>query len=71
VSVTCEQGSLVVEVEDDGVGGAEPSAGSGLAGLADRVHALDGWLTIESAADRGTRLRADIPDATVLRRARC
>ena len=63
VSIACDGGSLVVEVEDDGVGGAEPRRGSGLAGLADRVHALDGWLTIESAADHGTRLRAELPYA--------
>jgi signal transduction histidine kinase len=68
VSVTCEHGSLVVEVEDDGVGGAEPRTGSGLAGLADRVHALDGRLTIESAADRGTRLRAALPYAVAAER---
>jgi signal transduction histidine kinase len=68
VSVTCEHGSLVVEVEDDGVGGAEPRTASGLAGLADRVHALDGRLTIESAADRGTRLRAALPYAVAAER---
>ena len=65
VSIACEAGSLVLEVEDDGVGGAEPSAGSGLAGLADRVHALEGRLTIESGAGRGTRLRAELPYAVV------
>ena len=53
VSIVRHDGSLVVEVEDDGVGGAEPRAGSGLAGLADRVHALEGRLTIESEAGRG------------------
>jgi signal transduction histidine kinase len=63
VSIACDGGSLVVEVEDDGVGGAQPRAASGLAGLADRVHALDGCLTIDSAADRGTRLRAELPYA--------
>jgi len=63
VSVACEEGFLVVEVEDDGVGGAEPKTGSGLAGLADRVHALDGRLTIRSAAGGGTRLRAEFPYA--------
>ena len=68
VSVTCEDGSLVVEVEDDGVGGAEPRTSSGLAGLADRVHALDGWLTIDSAADHGTRLHAELPDAVAAER---
>jgi signal transduction histidine kinase len=65
VSIVCEHGSLVVEIEDDGVGGAAPRTGSGLAGLADRVHALEGVLTIESEAGGGTRLRAKIPYATV------
>jgi signal transduction histidine kinase len=68
VSIGSDDGSLVVEVEDDGVGGAQPRTGSGLAGLADRVHALDGWLTIESAAGCGTRLRAELPDAVVAER---
>jgi signal transduction histidine kinase len=63
VSVGCDAGSLAVDVVDDGVGGAEPAGGSGLAGLADRVQALDGRLTIESAAGCGTRLRAEIPYA--------
>jgi signal transduction histidine kinase len=65
VSIACVEGSLVVDVEDDGVGGAAPRTGSGLAGLADRVHALDGVLTIESDAGCGTRLRAEIPYAAV------
>ena len=68
VSVACEGGSLLVEVEDDGVGGAEPRTGSGLAGLADRVHALDGWLTIDSTAGCGTRLRAELPYAVAAER---
>ena len=62
VSIVRHDGSLVVEIEDDGVGGAEPKAGSGLAGLADRVQALEGRLTIESEArTAGTRLRAELP----------
>jgi signal transduction histidine kinase len=65
VSIVCEDGSLVVEIEDDGVGGAAPRKGSGLAGLSDRVHALDGGLTIGSEAGCGTRLRAEIPYAAV------
>jgi signal transduction histidine kinase len=65
VEVVCEHDTLVVEVEDDGIGGAVPGAGSGLAGLADRVHALDGQLTIESEPGRGTHLRAEIPYAAV------
>jgi signal transduction histidine kinase len=54
-------GRLVVEVSDDGVGGADPSNGSGLRGLADRVSALDGVLEVRSANGGGTMLRADIP----------
>jgi signal transduction histidine kinase len=68
VSLACEDGSLLVEVDDDGVGGAEPRTGSGLAGLEDRVHALDGWLTIESAAEHGTRLHAELPYAVAAER---
>ena len=52
---------LDVTVDDDGVGGAEPGAGSGLQGLRDRVAALNGTLVIDSPAGRGTRLRARIP----------
>jgi signal transduction histidine kinase len=65
VSVACQSGSLVVEVADNGIGGAGSKAGSGLAGLADRVHALDGRLTVDSAAGSGTRLRAEIPYAAL------
>jgi signal transduction histidine kinase len=50
-----------VDVTDDGVGGAETANGSGLRGLADRVAALDGTLSLESPPGRGTRLRAEIP----------
>jgi signal transduction histidine kinase len=52
--------TLVVEVKDDGSGGAEEE-GSGLRGLADRVEALGGQLGLESPAGGGTRLRAVIP----------
>ena len=55
--------SAVVEVRDDGAGGADPTGGSGLRGLADRVGALDGWLEVESAAGEGTLVRAVIPVA--------
>ena len=50
-----------MEVSDDGVGGADPSGGSGLRGLADRVAALDGVLELRSADGGGTVVRADIP----------
>jgi signal transduction histidine kinase len=63
VSASSISGSLVVEVVDDGIGGAEPHAGSGLAGLADRLQALDGRLTIESPRGSGTHVRAEIPYA--------
>lgn len=52
---------LVVEIEDDGIGGADHTRGSGLRGLDDRVAALGGSLSIQSAPGKGTRLRADIP----------
>ena len=53
--------AIVVEVTDDGVGGADPAAGSGLSGLADRVEALGGSLEVVSPAGGGTTLRAEIP----------
>jgi len=52
---------LKVEVSDDGIGGAEPSAGSGLRGLQDRVAALGGRLSVESRPGDGTLVRAEIP----------
>ena len=61
VRVRCEVGRLVVEVVDDGVGGAEAGRGSGLRGLADRVSALSGSLEVASPPGRGTRVRAEIP----------
>ena len=56
VAVTRENGRVLVEVADDGVGGASADAGSGLRGLADRIAALDGTLSIESP--RGQRHHA-------------
>jgi signal transduction histidine kinase len=53
-------GRLVVEVGDDGVGGADPN-GSGLRGLADRVAALDGRLHVHSPPGQGTRVTAELP----------
>jgi signal transduction histidine kinase len=61
VAVTHHSDALVIEVEDDGVGGATPSTGSGLSGLRDRLAALQGQLIIDSPPARGTRLRAEIP----------
>jgi PAS domain S-box-containing protein len=61
VSITQAGTEAVIEVADDGVGGAQPARGSGLRGLSDRVDALDGRLEIESAEGRGTCVRAIIP----------
>ena len=66
VSVTCANGHAIVEVADDGVGGADAGRGTGLRGLADRVDALDGNLVIESAPGEGTRILAVIPLAEEL-----
>ena len=52
---------LVVEVADDGVGGADAANGSGLSGLADRVGASDGTLSVTSPPGRGTTIRAVVP----------
>jgi signal transduction histidine kinase len=63
VDVSRNGDRLVIEVADDGVGGADPGKGSGLRGLADRIAALDGRLEIESGDTRGTTVRAVIPCA--------
>jgi signal transduction histidine kinase len=54
-------GHLLVEVSDDGVGGADPAKGSGLRGLADRLSAVEGQLEVRSENGDGTTLRAQIP----------
>ena len=61
VLVRRDEDRLVVEVSDDGVGGADPSAGSGLTGLADRVAALGGRLEVRSRPSSGTVVRAEMP----------
>jgi signal transduction histidine kinase len=63
VRVGRENGCAVVEVRDDGVGGADPAAGTGLRGLADRLAALDGRLEVHSPPGHGTLVRANIPFA--------
>jgi signal transduction histidine kinase len=60
VAARVEDGTVRVEVRDDGVGGARPD-GSGLLGMADRLAVLDGQLRIESPADGGTLIAADFP----------
>ena len=61
ITVQGRDGSMTVEVVDDGVGGADVESGSGLRGLTDRIEALGGRLTVSSAPGRGTRLIAEIP----------
>ncbi len=61
LAASLEDGVLVVEVADDGIGGAAAGGGSGLRGLSDRVDALGGRLTVSSPPGRGTTLRAEIP----------
>jgi signal transduction histidine kinase len=61
VTVAAEAGKLVVQITDDGVGGADPRGGSGLTGLTDRVDALDGTLTLSSAGGAGTTVRVILP----------
>ncbi len=63
VEVRQADGRLMVEVVDDGIGGADTRHGSGLRGLADRVEALGGQLRVWSPVDGGTRVRAEIPCA--------
>jgi len=53
---------LRLTITDDGVGGADPTSGTGLLGLGDRVAALDGRLDIDSAPGRGTTLHITLPD---------
>jgi signal transduction histidine kinase len=63
VDVGREHGQMVVEVVDDGIGGADTDRGSGLRGLADRVEALDGRLRVWTPRGGGTRIKAEIPCA--------
>src|SRR5262249_58709420 len=53
VRLSCADETLLVEIADDGVGGADPGGGSGLRGLRDRIDALDGTISVSSAAGRG------------------
>lgn len=61
VEVRASDGVLVVEIVDDGIGGADTERGSGLRGLADRVESLGGRLRIWTPRGQGTRLRAELP----------
>jgi signal transduction histidine kinase len=61
VHVSRSNGQVLVEVSDDGVGGADPAGGSGLRGLLDRVSALGGTFEVDSRPGDGTTIRAEIP----------
>ena len=61
VRVARRDDRLCLEVEDDGTGGADVAAGSGLSGLAERVGALGGSLEVDSPAGTGTTVRASLP----------
>jgi signal transduction histidine kinase len=61
VSAVRRNGSLVVRVRDDGIGGAQPTAGSGLLGMTDRVAALGGTVSVDSPRGGGTIVTAELP----------
>jgi signal transduction histidine kinase len=61
VELTIEDDLVRLEIRDDGVGGADISSGTGLAGLCDRVDALDGTLEVCSPVGEGTTVKAEIP----------
>jgi signal transduction histidine kinase len=61
VDVGVADSTLIVEIVDDGIGGADSERGTGLRGLADRVEALNGNLRVWSAVGKGTRIRAELP----------
>ena len=61
VAIGRSNGTVTIDVVDDGVGGADAAHGSGLRGLADRLAAVDGTLAVDSPAGGGTRLHAEIP----------
>jgi PAS domain S-box-containing protein len=61
VSICGSETGTVVQVVDNGVGGADPETGTGLRGLADRVAALGGALAVSSVPQQGTALRAELP----------
>jgi signal transduction histidine kinase len=61
VSLALHNGSLLLSIRDDGVGGCDPARGSGLVGLSDRVEALGGSIRVESRPGAGTQITAELP----------
>jgi signal transduction histidine kinase len=64
VRIVRRDGTAIVDIDDDGVGGADPDHGSGLRGLSDRIHALDGDFRVDSPRGGGTHIHAEIPCAS-------
>ena len=61
IDVRQQDGELRIAIADDGTGGADPSSGTGLRGLADRVEALDGQLQVRSSDGDGSTVVATVP----------
>jgi signal transduction histidine kinase len=61
VAVATDNGSVLLSIRDDGIGGADPARGSGLVGLTDRVEALGGSIHVRSSAGAGTHITAELP----------
>ena len=61
VELSVQKDCLRVQIRDDGVGGADPALGTGLAGLCDRVEALDGRLDVHSPRGEGTTITVEMP----------
>jgi signal transduction histidine kinase len=64
VSIDTIDGEFRLSVSDDGVGGADPTRGTGLLGIKDRVEAIGGTLTVQSRPGQGTRLDVEVPVST-------
>jgi signal transduction histidine kinase len=61
VHLRLANGRLAIEIQDDGIGGAQVGGGGGMRGIIDRVEALGGEVSVESPSGGGTRIAADIP----------